>query len=104
MNSFPNRKRSDYLVKQVAVKVGLGRHKCGGCDEHIHSRVYSVLLVQSCPTLCNPMDCSPPGTNTGVACHFLLQGIFLTQRLNLGLLHYSQILYHLSQQICVNNR
>ena len=31
-------------------------------------------------------------------CHFLLQGIFLTQGLNLGLLHCRQILYHLSHQ------
>ena len=23
----------------------------------------SVLVTQSCPTLCNPMDCSPPGTS-----------------------------------------
>ena len=28
-----------------------------------------------------------PGKNTGVRCHFLLQGIFLTQGSNLGLLH-----------------
>ena len=28
--------------------------------------------------------------------HFLLQGIFLTQGSNPGLLHYRQILYHLS--------
>ena len=32
--------------------------------------------------------------STGVGCHSLLQGIFLTQELNLGLLHYRQILYH----------
>ena len=31
-------------------------------------------------------------------CHFLLQGIFLIQGLNLGLLHWRQILYHLSHQ------
>ena len=31
-------------------------------------------------------------------CHFLLQGIFPTQGLNPGLLHCSQILYHLNQQ------
>ena len=37
-----------------------------------------------------------PGKNTGVGCHFLLQGIFLTQGSNLGLLYCSQILYHLS--------
>ena len=39
-----------------------------------------------------------PGKNTGVGCHFLLQGIFLTQGSNLGLLHCRQILYHLSHQ------
>ena len=38
------------------------------------------------------------GKNTGVGCHFLLQGIFLTQGLNLGFLHYRQLLYHLSHQ------
>ena len=39
-----------------------------------------------------------PGKNTGVGCHFLLQGIFPTQGLNPGLLHCSQILYQLSHQ------
>ena len=43
------------------------------------------------------MNCSPPGSsctwdfpgkNTGVGCHFLLQGIFLTQGSNLHLLHW----------------
>ena len=33
-----------------------------------------------------------------MGCHSLLQGIFLTQELNLGLLHCRQILYHLSHQ------
>ena len=40
-----------------------------------------------------------PGKNTGVGCRFLLQGIFLTQGLNLGLQHCRQILYHLNHQI-----
>ena len=43
-----------------------------------------------------PLSWNPPGKNTGVGCHDLLQGIFLTQRLNLGLLYYRWILYHLS--------
>ena len=52
-------------------------------------------VIESCPTLCNPMDYSPPdssvhgifpGKNTGVGCHFLLQGIFQTQGSNLHLL------------------
>ena len=60
------------------------------------------LVAQSSPTLCDPMDCSSPGSsvhwdspgkNTGVGCHALLQGIFLTQGLNPGLLHCRWILY-----------
>ena len=39
-----------------------------------------------------------PGKSSGVGSHFLLQGIFLTQGLNPGLLHCRQILYHLSHQ------
>ena len=47
-----------------------------------------VLLSQSCLTLCDPINCSLPGSsvhgsslskNTGVGSHSLLQGIFLTQ-------------------------
>ena len=70
---------------------------------------YAVLclVTQSCPTLCHPIDCSPPDSsvygdsphkNTGVDCHPLLQGIFPTQELNPGLLNYRRILYQLSQQ------
>ena len=39
-----------------------------------------------------------PGNGTGVDCHFLLQGIFPTQGLNLGLPHRRQTLYRLSHQ------
>ena len=39
-----------------------------------------------------------PGKNTGVGCHFLLQGIFLTQGSNPGLLHCRETLYPLSHQ------
>ena len=39
-----------------------------------------------------------PGKNTGVGCHFLLQGMFPTQGSNPGLLHCRQTLYCLSQQ------
>ncbi|CAI9153348.1 unnamed protein product [Rangifer tarandus platyrhynchus] len=56
--------------------------------------------------LCDSMDCNPPGffapgdspsKYTGVGCHALLQVIFLTQGLNLGLLcllHCRRILYY----------
>ena len=53
--------------------------------------------LQPCPTRCDPIDCSPPGSsglpwdstgnNTGGGCHALLQGIFPTQGLNLCPLH-----------------
>ena len=40
-----------------------------------------------------------PGNSTGMGSHSLLQGIFPTERSNLGLLHYRQMLYHLSYQV-----
>ena len=65
-----------------------------------------VLASQSCLTLCNPMDCSPPGFSV----HGILQarilewvaipfsrGVSPTQGLNPGLPHCRQILYHLSR-------
>ena len=74
--------------------------------------IYLLLKVkesvaQSCLTLCNPMDCSPPGfsvhgdfpsKNTGVGSLSLLQGIFLTQGSNPDLPHCRRILYQLSHQ------
>ena len=121
------------------------------CIEIVHislckERIALCLVTQSCPTLCNPMKCDPPGSsvhadapgkNTGVGCQIpsrgssqprdlprsptlqvdslqselpgklkntgvgslsLLQGIFPTQELNRGLLHWRQILYQLSSQ------
>ena len=62
------------------------------------------LVAQSCSTLCDLVDCGPPGSSvlgdspgktTGVGCHALLQVIFPTQGLNL---HCRRILYHLSYQ------
>ena len=65
------------------------------------------LVTQLCPTLGDPMDCSPPGfsvhgdspgKNTGIGCPALLQGIVPTQGSNSGLPLCRQILYHLSHQ------
>ena len=61
-------------------------------------------VAQSCLTL-RPHGLQPtrllrpwdsPGMNTGVCCHFLLQGIFPTQGSNPGLPHSRHTLYHLS--------
>ena len=43
-----------------------------------------------------PWNC--PGKDTGVGCHYLLQGIFSTQGSNPGLKHCWQILYCLSHK------
>ena len=68
---------------------------------------FLCLVSQLCPTLCNPMDCSPrgssihrgpPGKNTGVGYHALFQGIFPIQGLNPGLPHCRQILCQLSHK------
>ena len=60
----------------------------------------SVESLSRVRLFCDSMDCRPPGSsvhgdctgkNTGVGCHFLLQGIFPTQGSNLcllGLLHW----------------
>ena len=58
--------------------------------------------LQWCLTLCDPMDCSPPGScpwnfagkNLGVGCHSLLQGTFSTQGLDQSHLHCRWILHH----------
>ena len=58
-----------------------------------------VKVSYSCPTLCNPMDCSPwnsPGQITGVGSLSLLQGILPTQGSNPGFPHCRWIHYQLS--------
>ena len=54
-----------------------------------------VLVTESCLILCDPMDCSPPGSsvrgnspgkNNGVGCHAFLQGILV----NMGVQLYPQ--------------
>ena len=59
-----------------------------------------VSVTQSCPTLCDPMDCGPTGPSVhGILQartlgwgNALLQGIFPAQGLNLGFPHCRQIL------------
>ena len=66
------------------------------------SENHSVVAYSSWPhRLCSPWN--SPGHNTGVCSLSLLQGIFPTQELNLGLLHCRQILYQLSYEESNNN-
>ena len=64
-------------------------------NNHVNFTLSSKSL-QSCPTLCDSMDCSPPGCsvhgdspgkNIGVGHHAILQGILPNQGWNPSLLH-----------------
>ena len=66
---------------------------------HLYSFFGVGLVAKLCPTLCDPMDCSPPGSSVhGIFQARILEwvdisfsrGIFPTQGLNLGLLHCRQ--------------
>ena len=88
------------LLPPLACKIHVGRN-CVSCT-------LKVLVAQSCPTLCNPMDCSPLCSSV----HGILQARVLEwvaipcsrgsswprDWIQGGLLHYRQILYHLSHQ------
>ena len=81
-----------------------------GIDAVVHKRGLLPTLCVSCSVTSNslqPHGLKPtrllcpwdsPGKNTGVGCHSLLQGIFLTQGPNPSFLHCRQILYCLSHQ------
>ena len=66
-----------------------------------------VTVMQSCLTLCDPMNCSLLDSSVHEILQArilewvampLLQGIFLIWGSNLGLLHCSQMLYQLSHR------
>ena len=68
---------------------------CFPCQSRSSLKV-KVLVAQSCPALCNSMDCSPPGSSIcGIFQARILEwvaisssrGVFLTQGLKPGLLH-----------------
>ena len=73
-----------------------GRFKREGIYVYVKVK---VLVLQLCSTLCNPMadplqaplSMEFSSKNTRVGCHSLLQTMFPTQRLNVGLLHCRQI-------------
>ena len=62
------------------------------CESLSHVQLFVTPWTIACQT---PLSIA---LNTGVGCHLFFQGIFPTQGSNLGLLHFGQIPYHLSQQ------
>ena len=97
-------------VKETCIAAGPGRgtnkRTSKNKNKETNKWYYCSILVVLSPTplvgsvmytLWDPMDWGSPrilypwdfsGKNTGVACHFLLQGIFLTQGSNQRLLHW----------------
>ena len=85
--------RKRFHGKAVLTMVAVGRatvYLCTCTQQFVRAK-----SLQPCPTLCNPMDCSParvpcpwhsPGENTGAGCQALLQGIFPTRGSNPHLL------------------
>ena len=103
----------NYFCSSPIISVFLNLYSCYPGPKQLKNNVcvilgYACLVAQLCPTLSDPLDCSPPGSsvhgdspgkNTGVGCRSLPQGIFPTQGSNLGLLcllHCRQVLYHSS--------
>ena len=67
------------------------------------------VLCCACLALCDPTDCSPPGSsvhevspgkNTEVGCHPLFQGIFPIQELNWGLLLFRRATWEAHGSAC----
>ena len=88
-----SQKRENLVREAPCCQLGYSEQDAGASKENV--KVTSVV------SLCDPTDCSPPGSSvhgkdTGV--HSLLQGILPTQGSNPGLLHCRQILYCLSHQ------
>ena len=72
-------------------------------ESFYHKGKWKVKSLSCVRLFATPLDCSLCpwdflGNSTGVDCHFLLQGLFPTQGLNLGFPHCRQMLYHLSHQ------
>ena len=95
-----------FLVNLLLEGMWLSLHSRGKQTHFIQLHMICFSALQ-CPTLCDPMDCSPQGSsvhkdslgkNTGVGCYIFLQGIFPTQGLNPGPQHCRQILYSLRHQ------
>ena len=71
-------------IQHYNLKLSILWHSTFSMDQLSHLSYANCVCAcaPSCLTLCDPMDCSMPwdflSKGTGVDCHFLLQGIFLT--------------------------
>ena len=79
-----------FCITASGSKSGMGGADRGACAlSHVTPRTVAHWT---------PLPWDFPGKSTGVGCHFLPQGIFLTEESNQGLMHCRLILYQLSHQ------
>ena len=62
---------------------GDAEHACFFFLPFFEALSQSVLVAQSCPTLCNPMDCSPPGSSVrGIFEARILSSLFISAQIS----------------------
>ena len=76
---------------------GLALGAASGLQSQLSCYQHGRSASQACPALCDPAECTPPGSsvqedspgkNTRVGCHVLLYGVFPTQGSNPRLLSF----------------
>ena len=93
-----------FLTKEESEKFGLKLNiqkteiMASGSISSVQSFSRVRLFVTSWTAAHQARPWNAPGKSTGVGCHFLLQGIFLTQGSNPGLPHFRWTFYQLSLQ------
>ena len=72
----------------IVISIGCINRQRRVCNSPWGKKPHCCWVDKSCPTLCDPMDCSPPGSSVHWIfqarilewiCRFHLQGIFLTR-------------------------
>ena len=80
MNLFTKQKQTERHRKQTSgYQRGEGKHELGGWDYQLHTAAAKSL--QSCLTLCDPIDGSPPGS--------AIHGFFQARVLEWGAIAFS---------------
>ena len=63
--------------------------------DDMHAAAAAAKLLQSCPTLCDPTDSSPPGS--------AVPGIFQARVLEWGAIVFSKIIYIVTRKLITYN-
>ena len=99
MSYYPPKKDVECTMSHILKDSSSIMIHLGYMTDCVHTQLLSPVRLFATPwTVAHQAPCpwNSPSENTGVGGNSLLQGIFLTQESNLGLLHCRQILYPLS--------